>query len=79
LLKDYNLHIQYHPEKVNVVVDAATRKTQHTLNVVAIIQLNLSRRPENLNIRLVSDGQASKNINGSNSFEFETIVLCNRG
>jgi len=39
LLKDYNIQIYYHTGKVNVVVDALTRKAQHTLNTVVITQL----------------------------------------
>jgi len=62
-----------------VVADALTRKERHTLNTVVITQLNLSRRLENLNVPLVSYGQASKNINGFNSFNLEPLVLYDLG
>ena len=64
------------------MIDAPTRKAQHTLNTVntvVITQLSLLRGLENLDVQLVSHGQASKNINGSNSFGLELVVLCDRG
>jgi len=36
LLKDYDLHIQYHPGKANVVVDALSKKAQHNSNTMVI-------------------------------------------
>jgi len=62
LIKDYVLLIQYQPEKVNVVANALTRKTQHILNTVVITQLNLLRGLENVGVQLVSHGQAYRNI-----------------
>jgi len=61
------------------VLDAFTRKAQHTLNTVMITHLNLLRGLENLGIQLVSHAQAPKKINGSNSFKFEPIVLHDLG
>ena len=46
LLKDYNLQIQYQPGKANVMVDALSRKTQHSLNTIAMTQLNLLKELE---------------------------------
>jgi len=34
LLKDYDLQIQYHPRKANMVADALSRKAQHSSNTV---------------------------------------------
>ena len=58
---------------------AQTRKAQHTLSTVGITKLNLLRGLENLDLQLVSYGQASKNINGSNSFKLELVVLYDLG
>jgi len=57
------------------MADALTKKAQHSLNTVVITQLNLLRGLDNLGVQLVSHGQASKNINGSNSFKLEHVVL----
>jgi hypothetical protein len=37
LIKDYNLNVQYHPGKANVVVDALSRKS-HCLNVQPLLE-----------------------------------------
>jgi hypothetical protein len=37
LIKDYNLNVQYHPKKANVVVDALSRKS-HFLNVQPLLK-----------------------------------------
>jgi len=36
LLKDYDLQIEYHPGKVNVVVYAMSRKAQYSSNIMVI-------------------------------------------
>jgi len=58
LPKDYDIQIQYHPGKANVVVDTQSRKAQHSSNMVVITQLSLLRELKDLGIQLVSHGQA---------------------
>jgi len=47
LLKDYDPQIQRHPEKENVVADALSRNSQHSLSAVVINHLNLLRGLKN--------------------------------
>jgi len=62
LLKDYDLQIQYHPGKANVVADALSRNAQHSLNTVVITPLNLLRELEDFGIQLVSHGQTNSQL-----------------
>ena len=61
------------------MTDALTKRAQHSLNTIVITQLNLLRGLENLGVQLMSHGQASKNINGSNYFKLEPVVLHDLG
>jgi len=56
--KDYDLQIQYHPGKVNVVVDALSRKAQHSPNTVVITQLSLLKELKDVGVQLVSLAKA---------------------
>ena len=53
LLKDYDLQIQYHPGKVNVVADALSRKTQHGLNTMMHTRPEISQDLKTMGIELV--------------------------
>ena len=56
LLKDYDIDIHYHPGKANVVADALSRKTQHSINTIIVIQSRVLEDLERLGIELVSYG-----------------------
>jgi len=64
LLKDYDLQIQYHPGKVNVVVDALSKKTRHMLDTIVVTQLSLLKELKNLGVQLASHGQTSAQLSG---------------
>jgi len=53
LLKDYDLEIHYHLEKVNVIADALSRKAQHGLNTITITQPCVLEDLECLGVELV--------------------------
>jgi len=53
LLKDYDLQIQYHPGKANVVADTLSRKTQHSVNAMKVMQLGIVRDLESMGVELV--------------------------
>ena len=36
LIKDYDLDIRYHEEKENVVTDALSRKSSHSVNALVV-------------------------------------------
>ena len=52
-LKDYDLQIQYHPGKVNVVADALSRKTHHSMNFMKVSMPEITRDLEKLGIEVV--------------------------
>ena len=47
------------PRNENVMGDALSRKTQHSLNTIVIIQMSLLKVLENFGVQLMSHGQAS--------------------
>jgi hypothetical protein len=55
LIKDYELEVHYHHEKINVVVDALSRK--HQCNHLTIQPHPSCCDPEELSLRVVSHGR----------------------
>jgi hypothetical protein len=55
LIKDYDLRINYHPEKANVVADAPSRKKYCNTTFARRMQPELRRKIEYLNLRMVNE------------------------
>jgi hypothetical protein len=53
LIKDYNLGINYHPRKVNVVADASSQRTHVRQLVVENMPFELCKEFDKLNLRIV--------------------------
>jgi hypothetical protein len=60
LIKDYDVEINYHPGKANVVVDALSRKTYCNNLVVKEEQPALHEELEKLRIEIVDHGQVNE-------------------
>jgi hypothetical protein len=55
LIKDYDLGINYHPGKANVVVDALSRKKYYNTSFARTMQPELRREMEHLNLRMMNE------------------------
>jgi len=53
LIKDYDLDIQYHPGKANVVVDALSRKGQANMAITILMPQELCWEMEQLHLGIV--------------------------
>jgi hypothetical protein len=56
LIKDYDLEIHYHPGKVNVVVDALSRKASCNCLTVRTPDITLCQEMEKLNLGMIQHG-----------------------
>ena len=56
LIKDYNLDLQYHPGKANVVADTLSHKTRCNSLRLRSHQPELAREPKHLNMQIVKQG-----------------------
>jgi hypothetical protein len=58
LIKDYDLRINYHPRKANVVADALSRRSHVSQLVVDSMPLELCVEFDKLNLRIVANTEA---------------------
>jgi hypothetical protein len=66
LIKDYDLGINYHPGKANVVADALSRRSHVSQLVVARMPFKLCKEFDQLNLRIVANTVATEMEVGSN-------------
>jgi hypothetical protein len=66
LIKDYDLGINYHPGKTNVVVDALNRRTYLNGLVMETMPFNLYTEMDKLNLRLtVNSGVVTMEVDST--------------
>jgi hypothetical protein len=65
LIKDYDLGINYHPGKANVVADALSRRSHMSQLVVDSMPFELCEEFDKLNLRIVANTEAMKMEVGS--------------
>jgi hypothetical protein len=65
LIKDYDLGINYHPRKANVVADALSRRSHVSQLVVDSMPLELCEEFDKLNLRIVANTEAMEMEVGS--------------
>jgi hypothetical protein len=66
LIKDYDLGINYHPRKANVVADALSHRSHVSQLVVDNMPLELCEEFDKLNLRIVANTEAMEIEVGSN-------------
>ena len=59
MIKDYNLDLQYHPGKANVVADALSRKAHCNALKLKSHQPELARELKHLNLHIVRQGMTN--------------------
>jgi hypothetical protein len=62
LIKDYDLEINYHPEKANVVADALSRKKYCNVAFARRMPLELRREVEYLNLGMVNEAKVAMEV-----------------
>jgi hypothetical protein len=58
LIKDYDLGINYHPEKADVVADALSRRSHVSQLVVDSMPFELCEEFDKLNLRIIANTEA---------------------
>jgi hypothetical protein len=66
LIKDYDLGINYHPGKANVVADALSHRSHVSRLVVDSMSFELCEELDKLNLRIVDNTKATEMEVGSN-------------
>jgi hypothetical protein len=66
LIKDYDIRINYHPGKANVVADALSRRSHVSQLVVGSMPFELCEEFDKLNLRIVANTEATEMEVGSN-------------
>jgi hypothetical protein len=66
LIKDYDLEINYHPRKSNVVADALSPRSHVSQQVVDSMPFELCEEFDKLNLRIVANTEATEIEVGSN-------------
>jgi hypothetical protein len=66
LIKDYDLGINYHPRKFNVVANALSRRSHVSQLVVNDMPFELCEEFNKLNLRIVANTEATEMEVGSN-------------
>jgi hypothetical protein len=66
LIKDYDLRINYHPGKANVVADALSHRSHVSQLVVDNMPFELCEKFDKLNLTIVANTEATKMEVGSN-------------
>jgi hypothetical protein len=66
LIKDFDLGINYHPRKANVVADALSRRSHVSQVVVDSMPFELCEEIDRLNLRIVANTEAMEMEVGSN-------------
>jgi hypothetical protein len=62
LIKDYDLGINYHPRKANVVSDALSRKKYCNTTFARTMQPKLRREIDHLNLRMVNESKVRMEV-----------------
>jgi hypothetical protein len=62
LIKDYDLRINYHPGKTNVVADALSRKKYCNATFARTMQQELRREIEHLSVRMVNESKVRMEV-----------------
>jgi hypothetical protein len=69
LIKDYDLGINYHPKKANVVADALSRMSHVSQLVVDSMPFELCEEFDKFNLRIITNTEAMEMEVGSSLFQ----------